>query len=182
MGHRWNRCRGIKYTFLQGAILSQLIRTWRYTIDVACLDTRGLHWTNSSQVGFPRRDPVKLQQALENTHTTLWLRAAKQTRWAARHQLLGFARATSDGSLTATIWDVAVHPAWQRVGLGRALVERLVASLCESGVPLICLYAEPNVVLLYEKLGFKKDLQTMKGMGFQRKSPQGQVIISAAVQ
>lgn len=134
-----------------------------------------------SQVGFPRRDPVKLQHALENTHTTLWLRATKQTRWAAKHQLLGFARATSDGSLTATIWDVAVHPAWQRVGLGRALVERLVASLCEADVPLICLYAEPNVVLLYEKLGFQKDMQTMKGMGFQRKSPEGQAIISAAI-
>ena len=39
------------------------------------------------------------------------------------------------------VWDVAVAPAWQRGGLGRALVERLTASLVEDGIPTITLYA-----------------------------------------
>lgn len=34
-----------------------------------------------------------------------------------------------------------VHPAWQRNGLGRALVERLTASLVEDGIATITLYA-----------------------------------------
>lgn len=44
-------------------------------------------------------------------------------------QMIGFARATSDGVLSATVWDVAVNPAWQRSGLGRALMERLTKKL-----------------------------------------------------
>lgn len=62
-------------------------------------------------MGFPRREPGKLQTALENTHAVLWVRATKQTRWARRGQLLGFARATSDRALFGTIWDVAVGAA-----------------------------------------------------------------------
>lgn len=60
------------------------------------------------QVGFPQRDPNRLQLALDNSHSVLWIRSMKQSRWARQGQLLGFARATSDGALSATIWDVAV--------------------------------------------------------------------------
>lgn len=60
------------------------------------------------QVGFPLRDPKRLQLALDNSHPVIWIRSMKQSRWARQGQLLGFARATSDGALSATIWDVAV--------------------------------------------------------------------------
>jgi aralkylamine N-acetyltransferase len=132
------------------------------------------------QVGFPRRNEDKLRKALDRTHTTLWIRCTKSSRWAKKGQLLGFARADSDGSLTATIWDVAVHPAWQRMGFGRALVERLVRSLIEADVDVITLYAEPQVVLLYEKLGFCKDVQELRGMAFQKTTAEGRAFIAAA--
>ena len=61
------------------------------------------------QVGFPKRDPGKLAMALANTHCTMWIRCSRGSRWARLGQLLGFARATSDKALTATIWDVAVR-------------------------------------------------------------------------
>ena len=61
-----------------------------------------------AQVGFPQRDPSRLQLALDHSHSVLWIRSMKQSRWARKGQLLGFARATSDGALSATIWDVAV--------------------------------------------------------------------------
>lgn len=93
------------------------------------------------QVGFPRRDPTRLALALSGTYRTVWIRAARKSRLAKLGQLLGFARATSDGSLSAVIWDVAVAPAWQRGGLGRALVERLTASLVTDGISTITLYA-----------------------------------------
>jgi ribosomal protein S18 acetylase RimI-like enzyme len=132
------------------------------------------------QVGFPIRDPIRLRHALDHTHTTLWIRATASTRWARENQLIGFGRATSDGALTATIWDVAINPSWQRVGLGRALVERLVLSLCDKGIPTITLYAEPNVVKLYEKLGFTKDAGGIRGMAFQKTSSEGGALIAAA--
>lgn len=69
---------------------------------------------------------------------------------------------------TATIWDVAVNPAYQRLGLGRALIERLTKRLVDEGIPTITLYAEPRVIGLYEKLGYMQDPEGIKGMAFQR--------------
>ena len=64
-----------------------------------------------------------------------------------------------------------VQPAWQRSGLGRALMERLIARLVCDDIANIALFAEPNVVGLYEKLGFIKDPQGVKGLAFQGKLP-----------
>ncbi len=96
-------------------------------------------------MGFPRRDPERLAVALQNTHRILWIKCIKQTRYARVGELVGFARATSDGVFSATIWDVAVAPVWQRSGLGRALMERLTKQLVEDGISTITLYAEPQV-------------------------------------
>lgn len=120
------------------------------------------------RVGFPRRDSEKLKVALENTYAIVWVRSTKQSRLARLGQMVAFARATSDGVLSATIWDVAVMPAWQRSGLGRAMMERLTRQLVAGGIPTITLYAEPNVVGLYEKLGFVKDPEGIRGMAFQK--------------
>lgn len=133
------------------------------------------------RVGFPRRDPEKLAIALRHTHRVLWVRCSRGSRFAKEGALLGFARATGDGALSATIWDVAVHPAWQRIGLGRALMERLTALLVEDGISTITLYAEPGVVSLYERLGFVKDVDGVRGMGFQRKALAGARPAVAAV-
>lgn len=59
---------------------------------------------HAQQVGFPRRDPDRLKVALANTHRLIWIRSLKQSRVSRLGQLLGFARATSDGVLSATIW------------------------------------------------------------------------------
>lgn len=72
-----------------------------------------------------------------------------------------------------------VHPAWQRGGLGRGLVERLTASLVEDDIQTVCLYAEPGVVGMYEKLGYVKDPYGVKGMAFQRKSTAGQALLTS---
>eukprot|EP00877_Chromochloris_zofingiensis_P006775 jgi/Chrzof1/2350/Cz11g11270.t1 len=123
------------------------------------------------KVGFPRRDPERLKVALENTYKLMWVRSIKQSRFARLGQLLGFARATSDGVFSATIWDVAVSPSWQRVGLGRAMMERLTNQLVQDGISTITLYAEPQVVGLYKKLGFVDDPEGIRGMAFQRRQP-----------
>lgn len=70
-----------------------------------------------------------------------------------------------------------VHPAWQRGGLGRGLLERLTASLIEDEIQTICLYAEPGVIRMYEKLGFTVDPYGVKGMAFQRKSSAGKALL-----
>ncbi|GIL50708.1 hypothetical protein Vafri_6823 [Volvox africanus] len=133
------------------------------------------------KVGFPRRDPDRLRVALENTYHIIWVRATKQSRLARQGQILGFARATSDGALSATVWDVAVNPVWQRSGLGRALMERLTKKLVEDGIPTITLYAEPQVVGLYEKLGYVRDPDGIRGMAFQRRKKEKTGLLTRAV-
>ena len=134
------------------------------------------------KVGFPRRDPARLAAALSHSHSVLWVRCTKGTRWARAGQLLGFSRTTSDGALAATVWDVAVSPAWQRGGLGRALVERLTARVVGAdGMPAVTLYAEPGVVGWYERCGFAADPGGAKGMAFQRTSEAGKALVERAL-
>ena len=67
--------------------------------------------------------------------------------------LIGFARAISDGFLQAAFYDVAVLPSYQRHGIGRQMIEKLMDSL--PGCNFI-LYASPGKELFYEKLKFRK--------------------------
>lgn len=77
--------------------------------------------------------------------------------YAAFHQdrLIGMGRAISDGISDAYIQDVAVHPDYQRLGLGRRLVDALTRELKEMGVTWIALIAEPGSELFYRQLGFR---------------------------
>lgn len=50
----------------------------------------------------------------------------------------------------------------------------------QDGISTITLYAEPGVIGLYEKLGFVKDPQGIKGLAFQSKSKQGRALVGAA--
>ena len=68
-------------------------------------------------------------------------------------QLIGFARATSDGIFRATIGDVVIHPQYRGMGLGRQLLEQLLAHphMCQvERVYLMTTYQQK----FYEKMGF----------------------------
>jgi ribosomal protein S18 acetylase RimI-like enzyme len=69
------------------------------------------------------------------------------------NQLIGFGRAISDGYIQAAIYDVAVLPQYQGKGIGRQIIERIVASL--PGCNFI-LYAAPAKECFYQKLGFRR--------------------------
>lgn len=75
---------------------------------------------------------------------------------------------------------VQVYPAWQRSGLGRGLVERLTAKLVNEDITIISLYAEPNVVDLYNRLGFVASPDGIKGMAFQKSSKPGKELMEQA--
>jgi len=68
-------------------------------------------------------------------------------------QLVGFGRAISDGFIQAAIYDVAVLPSHQGRGIGKLIIEKIVASL--PGCNFI-LYASPGKELFYEKLQFRR--------------------------
>ncbi|XP_059655608.1 GCN5-related N-acetyltransferase 1, chloroplastic [Cornus florida] len=114
-------------------------------------------------VGFPKRDPDKIRVALENTDSMLWVEYEKTGRPVA------FARATGDGVFNAIIWDVVVDPSFQGIGLGKAVMERLLEELLRKGVTNIALYSEPRVLGFYRPLGFVADPGGIRGMVYSSK-------------
>ena len=70
-------------------------------------------------------------------------------------KLVGFARCTGDGVVEATVWDVAVHPLYQRVGLGKQLMVYILDQLKELELDRVTLFADPEVVGFYEDQGWE---------------------------
>ncbi len=66
--------------------------------------------------------------------------------------LVGVGRALADGLDCSYIADVAVHPDSQGMGLGKAIIERLVAF--SEGHKKIILYANPGTERFYSSMGF----------------------------
>jgi N-acetylglutamate synthase-like GNAT family acetyltransferase len=73
-------------------------------------------------------------------------------------QLIGFARANSDGIYRATIWDVVIHPEYQGKGLGIKLVETVLAHP-QMQVERVYLMTT-NQQAFYEKIGFQTNSTT----------------------
>lgn len=119
-------------------------------------------------VGFPKRDPEKIRVALEHTDSMVWVEQRKTQRAVA------FARATGDGVFNAIIWDVVVDPSFQGIGLGKAVVERLIQDLVQRGISNIALYSEPRVLGFYRPLGFVADPDGIRAMVYSRKQKRKQ--------
>ncbi|MCM1983419.1 GNAT family N-acetyltransferase [Lyngbya confervoides] len=74
-------------------------------------------------------------------------------------QLIGFARATSDGVFRATIWDVVVHPEYRGLGVGRKLLEALLDHPQMRRVERVYLMTTYQQAF-YERMGFAENSTT----------------------
>lgn len=111
-------------------------------------------------VGWVRRPLKKVKIALENS----FLIACIFSYDDSNENLIGFARATSDNSFNATIWDVVIHPKFQGKGLGKALMNQMIQQLRSYEITTITLFADPQVIKFYNHLGFIVDPDGVKGM------------------
>jgi aralkylamine N-acetyltransferase len=111
-------------------------------------------------VGWVKRPMKKVRIALDNSFLIITLYYFT----ANKKQIIGFARATSDHTFNATIWDVVINPDFQGYGLGKLLLLYLVNHLRKSDISTITLFADCNVVDFYTKLGFMIDPDNTKGM------------------
>lgn len=74
-------------------------------------------------------------------------------------RLIGHARATSDGIYRATIWDVVIAPEYRGAGLGRKLVQTVIAhpNVCDvERVYLMTTHQQK----FYEQIGFEQNSST----------------------
>ena len=69
-------------------------------------------------------------------------------------RLVGAGRALADGADCSYLCDVAVHPEFQRLGLGKAVIATLKE--LSAGHRKIILYARPGTEGFYKKLGFRR--------------------------
>ena len=102
-------------------------------------------------VGWSRRPMRRVRKALQHSllRVGLWRHDPRLPR------LVGFARCTGDGVVEATVWDVAVHPLYQGVGLGRSLMDYVLAELRAMEVERVSLFADPDVVGFYQAQGWE---------------------------
>lgn len=73
----------------------------------------------------------------------------------AGDQLVGFLDVISDGIGDALLVDLMVHPAYQRQGLGQALVGSAIKSLKADGIRAIQVIFERELEPFYQKCGFQ---------------------------
>ncbi|MGF1600676.1 MAG: GNAT family N-acetyltransferase [Thermosynechococcaceae cyanobacterium] len=83
--------------------------------------------------------------------------------------LIGIARATSDGIYRATIWDVVIHPDYRGEGLGRKLVQTLLAHPHMNKVERVYLMTTHHQSF-YEGIGFECNTSTTMVLQQQRTS------------
>ncbi|WP_414056062.1 GNAT family N-acetyltransferase [Macrococcus equi] len=97
-------------------------------------------------VGWTGHDIEKVRTIYENSsHIVI----AKHS-----NQVVGFARALSDGVFNAAIYDVVVHPNYQGQGIAKNLVQQLLEQF--ESLSCIHLISTTGNEWFYKKLGFKK--------------------------
>ena len=97
------------------------------------------------------RDPVDFQRALDHSFPVVSV-------WDDR-RMIGFGRATSDGVYRAVIWDIVVDGDYRKRGLGRKLVETLIAHPHVQGVERVYLFTTHQQGF-YERIGFVENKST----------------------
>jgi len=107
-------------------------------------------------VGWQHRDYFQIQKSLESSFlvASAWLDEI----------MIGLARATGDGVFSVTIWDFAVNPSYQKLGIGKLLLNSMLTKLNDCDIPLITLYSELDKKNFYSKLGFECNSKKVIGM------------------
>jgi predicted GNAT family acetyltransferase len=95
------------------------------------------HW-------WPNRQPAAITDMLEHALAIgVW----------DNDDLIAFARAVIDGRFRAYIEDVVVHPNYRHQGIAVQMLSRLLGALAH--IETISLFCTPDLMALYEQLGFK---------------------------
>jgi GNAT superfamily N-acetyltransferase len=95
------------------------------------------------RVGMGYHRPELHQKAFSNSYCVVFI--------FDDESLVGFGRAVSDGAYQAAIYDVVVIPEYQKRGIGRVIMERILERISNCN---IILYASIGREEFYEKFGF----------------------------
>jgi GNAT superfamily N-acetyltransferase len=90
---------------------------------------------------------------------------------AAYHEgrLVGFGRLLSDGIYHAFVCEMIVRPSYQGQGIGKEILERLIAKCRAHNIRLVQLFSATGKADFYRKFGFEE--KTGETPGMQLKKP-----------
>lgn len=118
-------------------------------------DVESVDWEALSRlferVGWKGRTGERLQKAFHASQETLFA--------YSEGKLIGCCRVVGDGEFYAQIFDVIVDPDYQRLGVGRAMVEALLEKI--GGMPWVALSANQGNEELFRKFGFIRQRAAM---------------------
>ena len=83
-------------------------------------------------------------------------------------ELVGFGRVLSDGVYHAFICEMIVHPDNQGKGIGKEILERLVAKCHAHHIRLIQLFSATGKAEFYRKFGFEERQPGAPGMQLKK--------------
>ena len=113
------------------------------------LGTKDINWQavvellKETGMGYCAADVHR--RAFENSHTVVFV--------FDNDLLVGFGRAISDGEYQAALYDIAVSPDYQGLGIGKIIVQDIINHIPNCN---FILYASPGKEKFYEREGFKK--------------------------
>ena len=81
--------------------------------------------------------------------------------------LVGFGRVISDGSMHAFIVDLIIIPQYQGKGIGKTILEKLVAEIKNNGIHDIQLFCAKGKKEFYIKCGFTERPEDAPGMQYK---------------
>ncbi|NQV19443.1 MAG: GNAT family N-acetyltransferase [Armatimonadetes bacterium] len=81
-----------------------------------------------------------------------------------KNKLVGFGRILSDGFLHAVLFDVIVLPEFQREGIGKEIMKKLIDECKKNNIRDIQLFSARGKQEFYEKLGFEARPENAPGM------------------
>ncbi|KAG8380987.1 hypothetical protein BUALT_Bualt06G0073600 [Buddleja alternifolia] len=96
-----------------------------------------------------------------------WIRKVAPVT-AENGRLIGFGRAVSDLGLTASIYDVMVHPSLRGRGVGRMIVQKIVRMLTNRGIYDIAALCTDNESQFFRACGFGDDMLGATTMMYTR--------------
>jgi len=112
-------------------------------------ETTNIVWDNVVEIlknaGMSNYSSEIHERAFNNSHSTVFI--------FDNETLVAFGRAISDGEYQSAIYDIAVSPEYQGLGIGRLIIKNLVKKSPNCN---FILYASPGKELFYEKENFKK--------------------------
>ena len=112
--------------------------------------TDSLDWSELSEVyrlaPLGNKSPAWLETAFSNSRFKFFARE--------NNALIAAGRAVADGVDCSYLCDIVVHPSHQGRGLGREVIDRLIAA--SRGHRKIILYAVPGKEDFYRRFGFRR--------------------------